>query len=116
MDDNERFRSFGKVGVQRRTGSRGTATLGDAVKHLVDGRISPRQARFDSLIEIWNQLLPAELGRHCRLVDASGGQLKVLADSPAYVHELRLCSSQLIEELRRQCPRARIRTIRIVIG
>jgi hypothetical protein len=116
MDDSEQFSRFRKVVVQRRKESTGTGTLGDAVKQLVDGRISPRQSRFDSVIQIWTELLPAELGRHCRLVDMFGGQLKVVVDLPVYAHELRLCSSRLVEELREHCPRARIRTIKVVIG
>ena len=93
-----------------------TTKLGDAVKQLMENWISPQQAKFESVFELWSRLLPAELCQHCKIADISGGQLKVLADSPSYVHELRLCSSELLEELQQQCPRAKIKKIKFVIG
>ena len=90
--------------------------LGDLLSGLMEERISPRQARFELVSGLWSELLPAELGRHCRLADISGGQLKVLVDSPSYAHELRLCSSELLSELQRRCPRGRIKKIKIAIG
>ncbi|MHC4572739.1 MAG: DciA family protein [Planctomycetota bacterium] len=116
MDDSERLRSFEKVGLKGKRVSKNTATLGDTVRQLMEDRISPRQARFESVARLWSGLLPVELGRHCRLTEISGGQLKVLADSPAYLYELRLCSPQLLKELQRRCPQARIRKIKLAIG
>lgn len=99
---------------KRRRG--GTAKLGEVVKRLMNHRISLRQARLGSVVELWGRLLPAELGRHCEVADVSGGQLKVLVDSPTYASELRLCCSQLLIELQRQCPRARIKEIKIALN
>ncbi|MHC4571687.1 MAG: DciA family protein [Planctomycetota bacterium] len=92
------------------------AKLGDVIRQLVENRISPLQARFGKIEEAWNQLLPAELCRHCGITSISGGQLKVHVDSPSYVYELQLCSSELLEELQRQCPRAKIKKIKFIIG
>ncbi|HUW17985.1 MAG TPA: DUF721 domain-containing protein [Sedimentisphaerales bacterium] len=116
MDDNERLRSYGKVGFKRPRGPEKAAKLGDAVRQLMDHWVSPRQARFEAVTDLWNQLLPAELSRHCRVADISGGQLKVLADAPAYMHELRLCSSDLLEQLQQRCPKSRIKGIKCAIG
>jgi hypothetical protein len=99
-----------------RTKSNRTARLGDAVKQLMENQILPRQAKFGAIAELWSQLLPAELHRHCKLADVAGGQLKVLVDSPTHLYELRLCSSQLLEELQQQCPRARIKKIKFAVG
>jgi len=107
MDESKRLRNT----VRHRT-----ARLGDILSELMEQQISPQQARFGSIIELWSQLLPPELHRHCRIADISGGQLKVLVDSPSYMYELRLCSSALLGELQRQCPRARIRKIKFTIG
>ena len=93
-----------------------TAKLGDVVHTFVTKCVSPRQARFGAVIELWSQLLPAELCAHCKIVDISGGQLKVRVDSPAYKYELQLCSSELLEELQRQCPKARLTEIKFVIA
>ncbi len=93
-----------------------TVRLGDIVQQLLADQISPRQARFDAVAELWNQILPAELCRHCEIVDISGGQLKIQVDSPAYKYELQLCSSELLEALQQQCPKARLTKIKFVVA
>ncbi len=113
MDGNEQLRNI----VRWRTKPEfdATARLGDTLSELMENQISPRHVVFSSVVELFGRLLPAELARHCKLADISGGQLKVLVDSPSYMHELRLCSLELLGELQRQCPRARIRKIKLVI-
>jgi len=91
-------------------------SLGDALSELMENRVSPQQDRFELVTEAWNQLLPVELCQHCRIAGISGHKLKVLADSPSYVYELQLLSSELLEELGRQYPQARIQEIKITVG
>ena len=93
-----------------------TVKLGDIAERLMNRRISPRQAKFGVVIEAWGQLLPAELREHCKIASVSSGQVRVVADSPSYVHELRLCSSELLEQIQRQCPAARIKKIKVGVG
>ncbi|MHC4642686.1 MAG: DciA family protein, partial [Planctomycetota bacterium] len=93
-----------------------TVRLGDVTTELMKSRISPQQARFGPIAELWTMLLPDELRRHCRIVGFSGGQLKVQVDSPAYRYELQLCSSELLSELQQECPRAHIKKIKFVVG
>lgn len=90
--------------------------LGDVLSRLLEGRIQPLCARLGPVLEVWDELLPEELARHCRIEEAVGGELKVSASSPAYAHELRMCAGQLVAELRRQCPRAKIRSIKVSVG
>lgn len=114
MDGNERLYIVARWG--RKPKPMGAKLLGDVLGQLMDRRISPQQARFGPVAEAWGHLLPEELGRHCRISDISGGQLKVLVDSPPYAYELRMCSAELLEELRRECPRAKIKKIKVVIS
>jgi predicted nucleic acid-binding Zn ribbon protein len=118
MDGTEQLRATFAAKQKRRTGpdTSRTVRLGEVVGRLVEQRISPRQNVFETVAEAWQRLLPAELGRHCKLDDIAGGQVKVLVDSPVYLHELRLCAPQLTAELQRQCPGARIRAIKFAIG
>ena len=92
------------------------ANLGQVAQQLMDKRISPLQARFSQIDEVWSRLLPAELCGHCEIVDISGGRLEVQVDSPSYKYELQLCSSELLEELQRQCPGARLMKINLVVA
>ena len=114
MDDSQQLRNI----ANRRTRQKldRTVRLGDTINQLMEDRISPQQARFSLVAELWSQLLPAGLRQHCKIADISTGQLKVLVDLPPYMHELRLCSSELLKELQQQCPRAQIRKIKLVLG
>jgi len=114
LDEDEQLRSIAARRTKRKPVT--AARLSDILMGLMDNRISPKQARFGPVAELWDQLLPEELHRHCRIADISNGQLKVLVDSPSYLHELRLCSLELLERLQRQCPRARIKKIKCLIG
>jgi predicted nucleic acid-binding Zn ribbon protein len=91
-------------------------SLGQAAQRLLAERISPQQAKFSQVDEVWRELLPAELLEHCEIVNISGGQLDVQVDSPAHVYELQLCSSELLSELQRQCPRARLTRIKLTVA
>ena len=82
----------------------------------MEKRISPQQARFSQVVEVFSRLLPAELHGHCEIIDISGGQLKVKVDSPSYMYELQLCNSELLKELKWQCPKARLTKIKFVVG
>ena len=93
-----------------------TARLGDVVKTIMTEQISPKHERSELIADQWEDLLPIELQNHCRLEGLSAGQLKVTVDSPSYMHELRLCSSQLLKELKQRCPQARIDRIKLAIG
>lgn len=93
-----------------------TASLGDVLSELMENRVSPQQIRFGLIAEAWSQLLPTELCQHCRIVDISGGRLKVLTDSPSYMYELQLLSCELLKELARRYPRARIKEIKFAVG
>jgi len=93
-----------------------TAKVGDVVQTFVTKWVSPRQAKFSTVVEVWSRLIPAELCKHCEIVDVSGGRLKVRVDSPSYKYELQLCSSELLKELQQQCPKVRLTEIKFVIA
>ena len=114
MDEIERIQ---KILEYRRMGkSYGAVSLGRIAQQVLDERISPQQVKFSQVDEVWRELLPVELYQHCEIVGISGGQLDVRVDSPAYVYELQLCSSELLNELQRQCPRVRLTRIKLTMG
>jgi len=114
MDESERLHNGLKWRSVRKADR--TVRLGQVVQELMDKQVSPRQARFGSVAEVWSQLLPPELARHCEMIDISGGQLKVQADSPSYLYELQLCSSELLKELQQRCPKVRLTKIKFVVA
>jgi len=94
----------------------GAVRLGEVVQRVMAEQIAPMQSRFGGLAEAWGETVPGELGRHCEIVEVAGGQLNVQVDAPAYAYELQLCRMELVEELKRRCPEARIKRIKFVVG
>lgn len=94
----------------------GAVRLGEVLQKVMTEQISPLQARFGDLADAWSEIVPGELYEHCRIVDARGGELRVCVDSSAYMYELQLCGSELLKELQRQCPQARLKRIKFVVG
>lgn len=90
--------------------------LGDTLSGLMDNCIVPKQEMFESIAQVWDELLPVEIRHHCRMTDISGGQLNVLIDSPSYMYSLQLYTSEILEELRRCCPQGRIKKIKLILA
>ena len=111
MDENKRLRrpSF-------RPEKQEAVSVGEIVKRFMCDRVSPQYERSGSVFDIWTRLLPQALAGHCRIDGVCKGELKVLVDSPSYMHELRFVSAELLKELQHHCPNAGIRKIKIAIG
>lgn len=90
--------------------------LGDVAKQIMNDRILPRQKRYASVAQLWARLLPEQLQQNCKIIDISAGQLKVQVQSKAYEQELRWCSTELLRQLQEQCPQAKIKKIKFVVG
>jgi len=114
MDDIERLQKT--LDYKRRRPSYSAVSLGEVAQKLLAERIAPQQAKFSQVDDLWHALLPAELQEHCEIVGISGGQLDVQVDSPSYVYELQMCSSELLAELQRHCPRVRLTRIKFTVA
>ncbi|MCK5225400.1 MAG: DUF721 domain-containing protein [Planctomycetes bacterium] len=91
-----------------------TVRLGGKVDEFMQRLVGPRQARFGKVMELWHQLLPAEMAKHCQIIDFQAGVLKVAVDSPSHRHEMQVCSHALLEQLQTNCPSAKITKIKLV--
>jgi predicted nucleic acid-binding Zn ribbon protein len=114
MEEIETIQST--LNYRRSRRRKGVIRLNEAVDQLLGQQVSPRQAKYGAVVELWRQILPVELLRHCEITDISGGQLTVRVDSPSYKYELHLCSSEILKELQRQCPKLRITKIKFSIS
>lgn len=117
MESATQFRRQQQLASPRRR--RGPALLADALANMMESGHTGVARRYETasrITEVWAQLLPAELAQHCRVVDLSGGLLTVEADSPSYSYELRISSHQLVEHLRRGCPAAKVRAIKVMLA
>lgn len=109
MDEDTRLR---KAAQWKRRKPYDAIRLDQAVQQLVQEQVLPRQSRFSRVMEVWQRLLPEQLAAHCEIANITAGQLDVQVDSPSYLYELQLCSSELLDELQRQCPKVRLTKIK----
>jgi hypothetical protein len=92
--------------------------IGEALTKFMEPGPSGLTQRYETASQIsalWTQLLPEVLAKHCRIVDLSQGMLTVEADSPSFLYEMRISSQQLIGFLRKGCPSAKIREIKVIL-
>ena len=90
--------------------------LSKLVDALMKGVVEPKKNKLDPIVEVWYACVPPELAAHCRINGLNGNQLQVSVDTPAYLYQLQLCSKELIDELKCQCPRAGVQTIKFKLG
>jgi hypothetical protein len=64
----------------------------------------------------WAELIPPHLAGHCRVGQIERGQLHVTVDSPVYAYEVRLCSPDLLKQIRERCPRLGLRKIKVTLA
>ena len=102
--------------IKRRAAKRidKTVRLGEKAEKFVQRFVKPRQARFGKVMELWYQMLPAEMAKHCQITDLQAGVLKVAIDSPSHRHEMQVCSHALLEQLQADCPSAKITKIKFI--
>ncbi len=86
--------------------------IGDMIGTFVE-RLEPVHTRFDSVAEALESLLPPNIRDHCRLGGVSGGAVTLIASGASYMYELQLCKAELLLELQRLCPTARLHRIQI---
>lgn len=82
----------------------------------LDGYMKTRQralGKNSAVVDIWQEILPEEINRHCRLAEISKGVLKVEVDPGPYMHEMKLLSGELVDLINANCPRAGIKQIRL---
>lgn len=95
------------------------APLAEAIAKVMEPQrtgITQRYEAASRIGEVWEQLLPEEMARRCRIVNLAAGLLTVQVDSPSYMYELRISSHQLVEHLQRECPEAKLRAMKIVLA
>lgn len=87
--------------------------LGDEVERYLKWR-SRDLKKNATVVDVWSELLPATLRERCEIESLSRGVLTVGVEPGVYMHELRLISDELVEQLRQRNPRAGVKRIKVV--
>lgn len=110
FDEDHRLR--GALGWQKKKRVT-TSRFGDSAKEYFGNRLG-RLKKNAEVVDALNEVLESQFGDHCRLAGISGGVVRLEVDPGPYMHEMKLMSSELIELLQRKCPRAGLRSIKII--
>jgi predicted nucleic acid-binding Zn ribbon protein len=95
--------------------SREPQALGGVLGDYLRQQIGPKQAQWEALQQLWQELVPEHIASHCSLADFAEGRLTVVVDSPGYAHELRLLGSGLMRQMRKNLPQLKIRKMTTVL-
>ncbi len=99
----------------RTTARAGSATrLGDTLDVLMGRHLNGGHERFSALTEAWERLLPPDLIDQCEIRDFADGRLRVAVVGSAHRYEMQLRAGELLAQLKKQCPRARLMRIELV--
>lgn len=66
------------------------------------------------IVDAWQSLLSEDMIEHCDIKKIQNGIIEVEVDSGAYLHEMRLMSTELVEHLREICGRGKIKKIKLI--
>jgi len=73
---------------KKRRETRDAARLGDVLVPWYERTVAKPAAKMDGVAEIWQEMVPAPIVGHCRLVEFHRGTLKVSLDSATVRAEL----------------------------
>jgi len=96
--------------------NRGTVKLCDVLREFVDKQVFNRQGYMEAIAQVCSQVLPGDIFEHCRIDGIVGKRLKILVDSPAYIYQLQIHSSQVLNELHIQFPRIPVEKIKFILA
>lgn len=106
-----------RLSQYKQTRRREMAQLGPDLVSFFKQNVEKRQAKFGKIGEVWTQLVPEILDRHCCLDSFSRGQLTVLVDSSPHLYDLKqLLLSGLQQQLLLACKSAGLRKIALKPG
>jgi hypothetical protein len=100
----------------RPTGRAETAwRLGDVLGRVIEP-IRAAEEQTGQVERQWAQVVPPHMAGHCRIRGIERGQLQVAVDSPVYAYEVRMCSHDLLAQIRQRCPRLGIKKIKVTLA
>lgn len=115
MDEEGRLKELTRR-PNARAEARKPKPLGDILAGYISTCLEPQHEVFAKVAEAWEEIVPGEFGAFCRLAGVRRGMVQVRVSSPAYLHQMRLRSGELLAHLQLRAGRKTVRNIRFEIG
>ena len=106
------------VAAAQRAWRRPSAPREHRLGDLLGPLITPLHVTLDRTTQAqdaWAEVAPRCLAGHSRVCGVGAAHLHVQVDSAAYAYELRLCSQELLQQMRTRCPGMTLRKIKVTV-
>lgn len=112
MDDNELLNSIVRWRVNRREIP--AQNIGEILDKYIKSGLR-RHRKQGRVVELWEEILPAELARHSRMVSLLRGVLKAEVEAGPYMFEMQNIRQALLEQIQQSCPGAGVNSIKLIV-
>jgi len=113
MDDDYILAEISKEGRNKTRKQYPHSKIGSIIQECMKARA--KYCRGYQAADVFSELLPAELSAACRVESVLSGVLRVRVLSGAYLFQMRQLCPELLKELKKQCPAAGIKYIKLVV-
>lgn len=96
--------------------ARAPELIGDVLDEVVRDRRWGERLRGSRVFDRWEQVVGADLARHCRPVRLAGGVLTVAASSPRWATQLRYLTGQLALNVNAELGEPVVESVHVVVG
>lgn len=87
--------------------------LGDEISSYFERKCRAFE-KNSMIVSAWEQVVPPQLQRFCRLDRRVGNALYIEAQPGPYMHQIQMLSTELLERIQQQAPRCGIQKIRVI--
>jgi hypothetical protein len=99
-----------------RKSSKEPVKIGSVLQDFMQNVVDEKATEFQTISSLWKKIVPENLLPHCDIVEIENGVIKVGADSPSVVFELRLEGNSILLQIQKSCPAMRIKKLKFVVG
>ena len=90
--------------------------IGSILQDFMQNVVDEKATEFQTLSSLWKKIVPENLLGYCEIIEVENGVVKVGADSPSMVFELRLEAKNILLQIQKSCPAMRIKRLKFVVG
>ncbi len=99
-----------------RKSSKEPVRIGSVLQDFMQNVVDEKATEFQTISGLWKKIVPENLLPHCDIIEIESGVIKVGADSPSMVFELRLEAKSILLQIQKTLPGLRIKRLKFVVG
>lgn len=90
--------------------------LGDALERVLGSLGAPSADLLTTVFQRWEEVVGAEVARHCRPAAVEGGRLVVLASDPAWASEVRWLADEVVARVNELSSTDRLSSVEVRVA